>query len=75
MTCEGGAPAQVTLYSPADARLVFENKSYALNRIETASGAHYGNSEITFSNRGIDATITRKNGSTAHCVLTPRSGL
>lgn len=76
MTCDGQAPAEVTLFSPADARLIIDGKSYKLNRIETASGASYGNSDITFWNKGgIDATITRKNGATSHCILTPRSGL
>lgn len=76
MTCDGNIPAQVTLFSPADARLIFDGKSYKLNRIETASGAHYGNSDISIWNKGgIDATITRKNGTTSHCIITPRSGL
>ncbi len=75
MNCSGNHPAQVTLYSPVEAKLTFEEKSYALNRIETASGVQYGNSDITFWNKGIDAMIIRKDGSMTTCTYMPRSGL
>lgn len=74
MAC-AGAPAQITLYSPTDAKLTFEDRSYALNRIETASGVKYGNDEVTYWNKGIDAMITRKDGTTTECTYVPRSGL
>jgi len=76
MLCDGHMPAQVTLFSPADARLVIDGKSYSLKRIESASGARYGNADISFWNKGgIDALVTRKDGTTSYCTLTPRSGL
>lgn len=75
MSCTGNHPAQITLYSPTDATLVFEEKSYALNRIETASGVKYGNSDINFWNKGIDALITRDDGTMTSCTYIPRNGL
>jgi membrane-bound inhibitor of C-type lysozyme len=75
MSCSGNVPADVTLYSPAEAKLHFEEKSYTLNRIETASGVQYGNSDITFWNKGIDAMIIRKDGSMTTCTYMPKSGL
>lgn len=75
MSCTGNHPAQITLYSPTDATLVFEDKSYNLNRIETASGVQYGNSDINFWNKGIDALITREDGTMTTCTYIPRSGL
>lgn len=75
LNCSGNVPAQLTLYSPSEAKLNFENKSYQLNRIETASGVQYGNSDITFWNKGIDAMITRKDGSMATCTFLPKNGL
>lgn len=75
MTCSGGTAAQITLFSPAEAKLVFEDNSYTLGRIETASGVQYGNSDITFWNKGIDAMITRKDGSISTCTYLPKGGL
>lgn len=75
MSCAGNVPAQVTLFSPAEAKLTFEDKSYDLNRIETASGVQYGNSDITYWNKGIDAMIIRKDGSMTTCTYIPKSGL
>ncbi|PZQ44846.1 MAG: hypothetical protein DI551_09270 [Micavibrio aeruginosavorus] len=75
MSCTGGVPADVTLYSPVEAKLNFESKSYTLNRIETASGVQYGNSDISFWNKGIDAMIIRKDGTMTSCTYIPRSGL
>lgn len=75
MTCSGNIPAQVTLYSPTDAKLTFEEKSYMLNRIETASGVKYGNREISFWNKGIDAMIIKGSGSITTCTYIPKSGL
>lgn len=75
MHCANGTPAQVTLYSPAEAKLVFEDKAYTLERIETASGVKYGNSSVTYWNKGIDAMIIRKDGSMTTCTFAPRNGL
>lgn len=75
MACSGNVPAHITLYSPTDAKLTFEEKSYDLNRIETASGVRYGNSDITYWNKGIDAMITRKDGTVTSCTYIPKSGL
>ena len=75
MSCAGNHPAQVILYSPAEAKLTFEEKTYALNRIETAAGVQYGNSDITFWNKGIDAMIIRKDGSMTTCTYMPKGGL
>ena len=75
MACNGNVPAQVTLYSPAEAKLTFEDKSYNLNRIETASGVKYGNSDITYWNKGIDAMITKRDGTISTCTYIPKSGL
>lgn len=75
MACNGNVPAQVTLYSPTEAKLTFEEKSYMLNRIETASGVKYGNSDITYWNKGIDAMITKRDGTISTCTYVPKSGL
>lgn len=75
MNCAGNIPAQVTLFSPSEAKLTFEEKSYDLNRIETASGIKYGNSDISYWNKGIDAMIIRKDGSTTTCTYIPKTGL
>lgn len=75
MACSGGLPAQITLFSPEDARLTFEGKNYDLRRIRTASGVKYGNSDISFWNKGIDAMITRGNGSMTTCTYIPKNGL
>ena len=75
MACNGNVPAHVTLYSPTEAKLTFEEKSYNLNRIETASGVKYGNSDITYWNKGIDAMITKRDGTISTCTYIPKSGL
>lgn len=75
MSCTGEVPAQITLYSPTEAKLTFEDKSYNLNRIETASGVKYGNRNISFWNKGIDALITREDGTMTSCTYIPKSGL
>ena len=75
MMCSGNRPAQITLYSPTDAVLAFDQKNYTLKRVETASGVQYGNDDITFWNKGIDAMITRDNGAVTTCTYIPRAGL
>lgn len=75
MACAGDIPAQITLYSPTDAKLTMGDQSYALNRIETASGVKYGNDEVTYWNKGIDAMIIRSDGTTTSCTYIPKSGL
>lgn len=75
MNCSGNLPAQITLYSPSEAKLTFENKNYALSRIAATSGVQYGNSDITYWNKGIDAMITRKDGSMTTCTYVPKGGL
>lgn len=75
MTCADGAPAQITLYSPEEAVLIFEEKSYDLRRTQTASGVKFENSNISFWNKGIDALITRHDGSMTTCTYVPKQGL
>jgi len=75
MSCTGNIPASVTLYSPTEAKLTYADKSYMLNRIETASGVKYGSREISFWNKGIDAMIIRGDGSMTSCTYVPRAGL
>ena len=75
MSCAGNHPAQVTVYSPEEAKLTFEEKAYELNRVQTASGAQWANSDITFWNKGIDAMVIRKDGSMTTCTFMPKSGL
>lgn len=75
MSCTGEIPANITLYSPEEAKLVFEDKAYNLKRIETASGAKYGNSDISYWNKGINAMITKDDGTITTCTYIPRSGL
>ncbi len=75
MSCSGNIPAQITLYSPKEAKLTYQDKSYMLNRIETASGVKYGNNDISFWNKGIDAMITRGDGSMTSCTYVPKPGL
>lgn len=73
--CSGDRPAQISLLSPDEAKLTFEEKSYMLNRIETASGVKYGNRDIQFWNKGVDAMITQDDGAMATCIVIPKSGL
>ncbi len=75
MSCTGDVPAAITLYSPTEAKLVFEDKAYDLNRVETASGVKYANSSISYWNKGIDALITRSDNSMTTCTYVPKSGL
>lgn len=75
MVCAGDAPAQITLYSPQEAVLNFEEKSYDLNRMETASGVKYGSGDITYWNKGIDVLITRDDGTMTTCTYIPKQGL
>ena len=75
MTCAGDKPAQVILYSPEEAVLTFEEKAYELRREETISGAKYANRSISFWNKGIDALITRDDGTVTTCTFIPKQGL
>jgi membrane-bound inhibitor of C-type lysozyme len=75
MACTDGKPAQITLFSPEEARLVFGEKSYNLRRVETASGVKYANSSISYWNKGIDAMITTGDGAVTTCTYVPRGGL
>ena len=75
MACSGNVPAQITLYSPDEAKLTYQEKSYILNRIETASGVKYGNGDISYWNKGIDAMITKRDGSITTCTYIPKTGL
>ncbi len=75
MVCNGSDPAKITLYSPEEAKLSYHDKAYELNRIETASGVKYGNREISFWNKGIDAMIINSDGTVANCVYVPKTGL
>lgn len=74
MSCAGNIPASVTLYSPDEAKLIFDGKSYILEREETASGVKYGHGKVAFWNKGINAVIT--NGDKAvNCTYIPKPGL
>lgn len=75
MSCANGSPAQITLLSPIEAKLIFEGQSYNLERATTASGVQYGNSKITYWNKGIEAMITRKGGAPTACTYIPQNGL
>lgn len=75
MMCSGDIPAQITLYSPDDARLVFGDKAYDLERVRTASGVKYENSAISFWNKGIDAMITPNGNTPLSCTYIPKNGL
>lgn len=75
LSCTGEIPASLTLYANNDAALNFEEKTYDLKREETVSGVKYANSDITFWNKGIDAMITRKDGSMTTCTFIPKPGL
>ncbi len=75
MSCSNGSMAQITLLSPDEAKLVFEEETYKLDRARTASGVQYGNSKITYWNKGIDAMITKKDGAVATCAYMPQNGL
>jgi len=75
LSCDGGTPAAITLYSPEEAKLSYQNKAYMLSRIETASGAKYGNRSITFWNKGVDALIETDDGGVSHCQFLPKPGI
>ncbi len=74
MVCAGNMPASITLYSPEEAKLIFEEKSYILERETTASGVKYAKGKMAFWNKGINAVIT--NGDKAvNCTYIPKPGL
>lgn len=75
MSCSNGTAAQITLLSPDHAKLTFEGQNYNLERTQTASGVQYGNSKITYWNKGIEAMITQKGGSATICSYIPQNGL
>lgn len=75
MNCTGNIPAQIILYSPEEAVLTFEGKSYELRRVQTASGVKFENSDISYWNKGIDALITRDDDSMTTCTYIPKQGL
>lgn len=75
MRCTDGKDAQFTLHSPDNAVLVFEGRTYDVDRIVTASGAKYGNKRISIWNKGIDALITRADGTMITCIHLPKHGL
>ncbi len=75
MSCAGNIPAQITLYTPEEAKLIFEGKSYNLKRAPSASGIKYSNSDVTYWNKGIDALIIRADGTTTNCTYIPKAGL
>lgn len=74
MSCTGNQPASITLFSPEEAKLVFEGKAYTIKRLPTASGIKYGNSTISYWNKGIDALITQGDKMTS-CTYVPKAGL
>lgn len=74
MSC-AGKPASITLFSPEEARLVFEDKAYSLKRSSVASGILYSNSDLSYWNKGIEASVTRKGGVITTCTYVPRAGL
>lgn len=67
-------PAQITFYSPDEAKLTYAGKSYALERKPSADGAKYGNRTISFWNKGIDATLTFGDR-IIPCTYVPQKGL
>jgi membrane-bound inhibitor of C-type lysozyme len=75
MICNDGVHASITLYSPEEARLVYNEKSYRVQRENAAVGIKYGNGDISFSNKGISATIVMKDGTTSTCEYLPKAGL
>jgi len=75
LSCDGGIPAAITLYSPEDAMLSYNDQAYDLSRIETASGVKYGNDDIVFWNRGVTATIETGEGAEHTCSFVPKSGI
>ncbi len=74
MSCTGNVPAAFTVHSPEDAVLSFEGKSYDLKRAPSTTGAKYANSRISLWNKGVDAMITRADGSITTCAHLPKAG-
>jgi len=75
LSCTGEVPASLTLYANNDAALNFEEKTYDLERVETANGVKYANSDISIWNKGVSALITRADGSMTSCTFMPKPGL
>lgn len=75
MICNDGINASITLYSPEEARLVFNETPHRVKRESVESGVRYANSDISYWNKGISATITMKDGSTSTCEYKPKAGL
>lgn len=75
MICNGGVHASITLFSPEEARLVFNEKPYRLKREVVASGVKYASSDISYWNKGISATIAAKDGTSTICEYVPKAGL
>lgn len=75
LSCTGEIPASLTLYANNDAALTFEEKTHDLERVETANGVKYANSDISIWNRGVSALITRADGSMTSCTFMPKPGL
>jgi hypothetical protein len=75
LLCDGALPARITLFSPDEASLLLGERRYALKRTETNEGVRYENGDVAFSKNGIDAVISRKDGSVLHCRYIPAPGL
>lgn len=75
MSCTGGVPASITLYSPEEARLAYNEKTYNLKRVSSTTGVKYSNGDVAYWNKGIDAMITKEDGSMTSCIYIPKAGL
>lgn len=75
MSCAGGIPASITLYSPDEAKLAFNEKNYNLKRVSSANGIKYSNGKVSYWNKGIDAMITKDDGTMTTCTYIPKAGL
>ncbi|MCB1529902.1 MAG: MliC family protein [Rhodospirillales bacterium] len=57
LECLSGDSARVTIYSPAEAVLVFHGKTYDMKRVGSPLGAKYEGGGATYWNKGVDASI------------------
>lgn len=75
MSCSGGIPASITLYSPEEAKLSFDEKTYSLTRVSSTTGVKYSNGKVSYWNKGIDAMVTKEDGTMTTCTYIPKAGL
>lgn len=71
LDCGDAGLASVKVWSPEEADLTFQGRTYKLTRDINTKGAYYKAKNIEYANRGAFGLI-RTNGTTYHCDFQPR---